>query len=423
MRDGSRAKGELNANSIVRIAIIGGGIGGLTAALALRQFGFAPQVFEQAPDLLEVGASILMWPNAMRVFDRLGLATTIRARGAVLKDARWLRRDGRFLNEFPLPKSDVPAVALHRADLQHALVHALPPETIHLGHVFDSYEHLPDQIIAHFDQARSFACDVLIAADGIHSRTRLQMLNDGQPTEHNYIAWRGVVPHTPTAIADAAHEIYGPGQRFGFGPLGSGKVGWWASTNKTLLREHSVKLAPASSNSTESERGLTIRDELLRLFAGWHEPVPGLIQATPLTAIVRNGVFDRSASKLWGTDRVTLLGDAIHPITPNLGQGGGLAIEDAAILARCFEKYVSPENLSGEQTLPAITRALRKFAALRQARAAAVARYSRLYGVVGQWECRFAVGMRDRILSLVPNALAERLLRGVFDYDAYAVPV
>jgi 2-polyprenyl-6-methoxyphenol hydroxylase-like FAD-dependent oxidoreductase len=401
----------------VRIGIIGGGIGGLTAALALRQFGFAPQVFEQAPNLLEVGAAILMWPNAMRVLHRLGLATAIREHGAVLEQAQWLRRDGKLLNQFLLPKSDVPAVALHRANLQHALVQALPQETVHLGHVFERYEQLPDQIIVHFNNESSVSCDVLVAADGIHSHARTQLLNDGPPTEHGYVAWRGVVANMPpTVLAGAATEIYGRGQRFGFGPLGFGKVGWWASTNKSLMRDHRVN--PGSEAGAQA-----LRDELLRLFAGWHEPVLELIQTTPLTAFVRNGVFDRLAVTEWGTDRVTLLGDAIHPITPNLGQGGGLAIEDAAILARCFEKYVSPEHRSTEQKQSAVAKALRRFAALRRARAATVARYSRFYGVVGQWEGRFIVGLRDRILALVPNVLTERFLREVFDYDAYAVSV
>ncbi len=401
----------------MRIAIIGGGIGGLTAALALRQFGFAPEVFEQAPNLLDVGAAILMWPNAMRVLDRLGLATAIREHGAVLEKARWLRSDGKLLNQFQLPKSDVPAVALHRADLQHTLIQALPQDTIHLGYVFERYEQLPDQIIAHFDDARSFACDALIAADGIHSHARTQMLNDGAATEHGYVAWRGVAPQTPPEVmAGTATEIYGRGQRFGCGPLGSGKVGWWASTNKSLLRDHRV--------DPSSEAGATaMRDELLRLFAGWNEPVLELIRTTPLTALVRNGVFDRSAVTDWESERLALLGDAIHPITPNLGQGGGLAIEDAAILARCFEKYVSPEHRSAEQTRSAVTKAMRRFAALRRARTAAVARYSRYYGVIGQWEGRFVVGLRDRTLSLVPNVLTERFLRGVFDFDAYAVSV
>src|SRR5436189_5676553 len=98
----------------MRIAIIGGGIGGLTAALALRQFGFEPQIFEQAPHLLEVGAAILMWPNAMRVLHRLGLADTIRERGSVLEKSRWLRPDGKLLNQFSFPSTDVPAVALRR---------------------------------------------------------------------------------------------------------------------------------------------------------------------------------------------------------------------------------------------------------------------------------------------------------------------
>jgi 2-polyprenyl-6-methoxyphenol hydroxylase-like FAD-dependent oxidoreductase len=416
----------------MRIAIIGGGIGGLTAALALRQLGFEPQVFEQAPDLLDVGAAILMWPNAMRVLHRLGLAAAIREHGAVLEKARWLRRDGKLLNQFPLPKSEVPAVALHRADLQHTLVQALPRDTMHLGHVFENYEQLPDQIIARFSDSRSFACDALIAADGIHSHARMQLLNDGPPTEHGYLAWRGVAPHTPpAAISAAATEIYGRGQRFGFGPLGFGKVGWWASTNKSLLRDHSMNVgnnlaasldsAASNKKSIKSESGLSIRAELLRLFGGWHEPVPDLIRATPLTAFVKNRVFDRSSSAIWGTDRVTLLGDAIHPLTPNLGQGGGLAIEDAAVLARCFEKYAGNETATVMTT--AVARAMRRYESLRVSRTAWVTRYSRVYGIIGQWESRRVALLRDLLLSLVPSRLTARFLRGVFDYDAYAVRI
>jgi hypothetical protein len=183
----------------MRIAVIGGGIGGLTTALALRQFGFEPQVFEQAPHLLEVGAAILMWPNAMRVLHRLGVADTIREHGGVLEKSRWLRRDGKLLNHFSLPSTDVPAVALHRADLQQALVHALPQESIHLDHVFEAYEQLPDSIVAHFSNGSSFESDVLIGADGLHSRTRAQLLDDGQPDVRGYIAWRGVLPYQPAS--------------------------------------------------------------------------------------------------------------------------------------------------------------------------------------------------------------------------------
>ena len=396
----------------MRIAIIGAGIGGLTAALALRQFGFEPQVFEQAPALLDVGAAILMWPNAMRVLRQLGLADAVRQHGGLMEQARWLNYDGRLLNNFRFPKTDLPPLALHRAELQHVLLNALSDNSIHLDHVFESYEQRAGEIVARFAGGRSFECEALIGADGLHSRARAQLLNDGPPTEHDYVAWRGVVDSpAPSITPGIAYEIYGRGQRFGIGTLGSGKIGWWASLNKNLR---------ASKRRNEHEGHELYRDELLRCFAGWWAPVPELIRATPASALIRNVTCDRRPVRKWGEGPMTLLGDAIHPITPNLGQGGCLAIEDAAILARCLNKYVSANKQGG---VTSVTGALRKFEALRFARAASVRRYSRIYGVVGQWEKPWAVRLRRLTLSLVPAALTKRLLRTLFDYDAYSVRI
>src|SRR5438552_6680486 len=265
----------------MRIAIIGGGIGGLTAALALRQFGFEPEVFEQAPALLEVGAAILMWPNAMRVLDRLGLSDAVRQHGGVLEQARWINDDGKHLNHFWFPKTDIPAIALHRAELQNVLLNALPHNSIHLDHLFENYEERPDAIVAHFAGKPSFECDALIGADGLHSRARAQLLNDGPAIERNYLAWRGVVDSAPTSIKPGiAYEIYGRGRRFGIGTLGSGKVGWWASANKSLCH-------------TPVRKQDNTRAELLQLFDGWCEPVVELIQGTPLTSLTHNVVCDR----------------------------------------------------------------------------------------------------------------------------------
>src|SRR5256886_6739026 len=424
----------------MRIAIIGGGIGGLTAALALRQFGFAPEVFEQAPELLEVGAAIIMWPNAMRVLHRLGLGESVRQHGGVVEQTLWLNRDGKLLNHVWLPKTDAPAVAIHRADLQHALLHALPQDSIRLGHVFEAYEQLSDRIVAHFSDRPSFECDVLIGADGLHSRARAQLLNDGPPTDRGYTAWRGVIPYTPRSLTPAtAIEIYGRGQRFGIGPIGSGKVGWWATANKTAglspgRKKHGdpkqsderASVVSPRDKSIESEDGLANRQELLRLFDGWCEPVLELIQATALTSLVRNAVFDRLRVRKWGAGSLTLIGDAIHPTTPNLGQGGCLAIEDAAVLARCLKKYaLDSGGAVGRQSGAAsqVSIALRRFWSLRFERTAAVARCSRLYGVVGQWENRWAVQARGLVLSTVPKGLTECLFRAVFNYDACAVSI
>jgi len=371
---------------MVQIAIIGGGIGGLTAAVALQQAGFQPQVFEQAPALLDVGAAIAIWPNAMRVLERLQLADKILAKAGVMEEICWLDQNGFLINRVSISETSEarmsPAVALHRADLQHILQHALSPSFIHLGHTLIDQKQQDEKLIATFANGISVEADFLIGADGIHSRVRSQFLNDGDPIHRGYTVWRGISPHIPSAIPPAtAIELHGKGKRFGIGPVGMGRLGWWAAAN---------------TDNT---------DELPDLFADWYAPVTELIEATPRASILKTAAFDREPSKRWGSGRMTLLGDAIHPTTPNLGQGGCLAMEDALVLARCFEKYGAVEE------------ALRSYERSRYKRTAAVARYSRYYGVVGQWENVWARGLRRSTLSLVPEALARRLMHIVFDYD------
>lgn len=392
----------------MRIGIIGAGIGGLTSALVLRQFGFEPQVFEQAPALIEVGSSILMWPNAMRVLARLGLAEQIRERGGSLEEAHWLNYDGTPIKYFRLPKTGAPAVALHRAELQSVMLAALPHETIHLGHVFEKYEHVPDGVVARFANRSAFPCDLLIAADGVHSVVREQLRKDGPPVDSGYLAWRGVVPHAPDSIpSSAAIEVFGAGQRFGLGPIGSGKFGWWTSSNA---------LIPATDP-------LTMRDRLLKLFTGWYRPVIEMIEATPLNSLIRNSVQDRPPVRGWSDRGVTLLGDAVHPTTPNLGQGGCLAIEDAAVLARCLHQHVAAAGADGRETSAQVSRALQRFEQLRYSRTARISRYSHIYGLTGQWENSAAVQLRRLALTVTPKVLIQSFLKRIFAYDAYQVKI
>jgi 2-polyprenyl-6-methoxyphenol hydroxylase-like FAD-dependent oxidoreductase len=369
---------------MVRIAIIGGGIGGLTTALALREFGFEPEVFEQAPALLDVGAAIAIWPNAMRVLEGLNIAEQIVAKAGVIEEIRWLDQNGLLINDVSIP----PAFALHRADLQSTLLHALPQASIHLGNTLVNQTQQGEKMIATFANGHSTEADFLIGADGIHSRVRSQFLNDGDPIYRGYTVWRGISPTIPSAISPAtAIELHGSGKRFGIGPVGLGRLGWWASAN--------------ASNT----------DNLLRLFEGWYRPVLQLIEATPSSSILKTGAFDRPSTRTWGRGRTTLLGDAIHPTTPNLGQGGCLAMEDAMVLARCFGKYGAAEE------------ALRNYERCRHKRTTALSSYSRYYGSVGQWENVLARGLRKTALSLVPGALARRVMQIVFDYDATKVHI
>ena len=371
---------------MVRIAIIGGGIGGLTTALALQQAGFEFGVYEQAPALLDVGAAIAIWPNAMRVLERVDIAEKVLEKAGVMHEIRWLDQNGRLINRVSISETTAssPAVALHRADLQNTLLHALPPSSIHLGHSLVDYTQRGDKVIANFANGQSTEADFLIGADGIHSRVRAQFINDGEPVFRGYTVWRGISPAVPATVPPAtAIEIHGHGQRFGIGPVGLGRVGWWAAAN-------------------------TIADtnDLLQLFDGWYPPVLELLEATPFSTILKTGAFDRESNKSWGTGRMTLLGDAIHPTTPNLGQGGCLAMEDAMVLARCFQKYGAVEE------------ALRRYERCRYRRTTAITRYSRYYGRVGQFENILARGFRKTALALIPEALARRLMQIVFDYDA-----
>ena len=378
---------------MVRVAIVGGGIGGLTTALALREFGFESEVYEQAPALLDVGAAIAIWPNAMRVLERLKLAGVIREHAGEMKEIRWLDQHGRLINRLPIFN----AFALHRADLQSILLHAFEPSTIHLDHSLTRYEQRDQKVFATFTNGRSIEADFLIGADGVHSDVRSVLLRDGTPAYRGYTVWRAISIAFPSSLQPgAAIEIHGPGQRFGIGPVGADRIGWWASAN---------------SAAPEHLTGDEARDKLLHLFKDWYRPAVELIEATPSYSILTTPAFDREPSKNWGHKNVTLLGDAIHPTTPNFGQGGCLAMEDALVLARCFEKYGATEE------------ALRKYEGCRYRRTAAITKYSRLYGTIGQWENPFPERSKKFFLSLAPAFVLQRLVRFVFDYDATTVTV
>jgi 2-polyprenyl-6-methoxyphenol hydroxylase-like FAD-dependent oxidoreductase len=383
---------------MVEIAIVGGGIGGLTAAIALRQYGFQPQIFEEAPALLDLGAAIALWPNAIRALHHVGIGEQVLSAAGVINEIRWLTRDGTSLNSVRIANPGAPAVALHRADLQRLLLQVLPSSIVTLDHSFLKHDRNTDSIKVTFTNSQSIDCNVLIGADGVHSEARAMVAGDSSPQFRGYIVWRGIAPQVPEGLAsDVAMELHGRGERFGIGPVGAGRIGWWAAANTSI------------ENLVAEEVRTDAHDELLELFRDWYAPVRKLIEST--SVILRTEATDRPATTTWGRGRVTLLGDAIHPTTPNLGQGGCMAIEDAIVLARCFEKYGPTEV------------ALRAYERVRYSRTANITRLSRLYGDVGQWESSPATWLRSKTLSLLPTAVIRGFMRMVFDYDAASVRI
>ena len=376
---------------MVRIAIVGGGIGGLTTALTLKEFGFESEVYEQAPALLDVGAAIAIWPNAMRVLERIKLGDVIREHSGAIAEINWLDQRGLLLNRVRIQNSR----ALHRADLQSLLLQALPPDKIKLDHSIVSYRQASDKVVATFANGNTVAADLLIGADGIHSDVRLNFLGNDPPVYRGYIVWRGISIDVPKSVpSNTAIELHGGGRRFGIGPVGDGRIGWWAAAN-----------APLPDHFPDA------KTELLRMFENWYRPAVELIESTNPHVILTTPAFDREPNKTWGDKQVTLLGDAIHPTTPNFGQGGCLAMEDALVLARCFAKYGANEQ------------ALRKYEGCRYERTAAITKYSRLYGTIGQSENPFIRTSKRIFLPLAPEPVLQRLMQIVFDYDPTTVTV
>ncbi|HEX8392294.1 MAG TPA: FAD-dependent monooxygenase [Longimicrobium sp.] len=370
--------------------VVGGGIGGLSAAIALRQAGVPAQVYERAPALGEVGAGISLWPNATRQLARWGVLDRVLRHGQVIDRCEMRAADGALLSIVRMPAAEVPGVLIHRADLHAALLDALPPWAVSVGASFCRIREEDDRVQADFGPAGRAEGTLLVGADGLRSAVRGLLLADGAPVYRGYGVWRGVT--APGAVEwPALTETLGRGQRFGIVPIGGGRHTWWASAN-------------VPENEADPVEGR--RERLLERFRGWHSPIPQLIAATPDGEVLRNATYDRPPVRRWGAGRVTLLGDAAHPTTPNLGQGGCMAIEDAAALAAA---------LAGADQIPA---ALRRYERSRFRRTAFITRQSLWYGQFAQAEHAAAIGVRNAMFRLTPPSMTAFAFRRLFSYDA-----
>ena len=373
------------------IGIVGGGIGGVAAAVALHQAGIDAVVYERAPQLREVGAGMMLWPNATRVLRGLGLLGDVLARSASSTHFLVRASSGAVLMNIALGKFDVPAICMRRSDLLTVLLAALPAGCIRLGQKLNKLEQSRDKVSISFEGGLVEEHDAVIGADGIRSRIRSELFGPSDPIYRGYTVWRGVAGYDGGAILPGANsETWGAGKRFGILNVGQGKFTWYAAVN-----------VPPDHLDGPGGR----KRELQEAFLGWHEPIADLIAATNDAEIMKNGAYDLVPLRRWGEGLVTLLGDAAHPCTPNLGQGGCMALEDAAVLAKCF----------GQETPPRV--ALRRYETLRRQRTRHIQQRSRLMGEIGQWENRIFVAGRRVVTDLLPARLFEHNLRRVYSYE------
>src|SRR5436190_6257384 len=373
------------------IVIAGAGIGGLTLGCALSRSGREFRIFERAAELRPVGAGIALSANAFQALAYIGLEERVRRCGCELAVADLCELSGRVLLSTRLGDlGPGGTVAMTRTGLQQALLAALGT-AVETGRCIVGYKSAPDGVRVRLADGEELDADLLVGADGLHSAVRRAMRGDERPRYSGQTSWRGLVTSVRLPREDRVIESWGPGQRFGIVPVGPMQVYWFAVAN-----------APAGQRD-----GADAISELRHRFAGWHAPIDELLAATPAGAIIRTDIVDRLPIDSWVDGRTVLLGDAAHPMTPNLGMGACQAIEDAVLLA---------DALTREANIDA---ALAHYQARRIPRANSFVVRSFRFGQVAHVQAPALRWVRNRALSIVrmvPGRLLSLAARRDFTF-------
>jgi salicylate hydroxylase len=315
----------------LKVLIAGGGIGGITTALALRQCGIDALLFEQAEAFRQVGAGIQISSNATRILRRLGLGEAL-ARVAVYPEGRDYRAwdVGERLYYTPLGARaeehfGAPYYHAHRADLLDVLLGGLGQNGFRLNAHVDGFDHDANGVSITLADGNKVTGDVLIGADGIHSTVRAQMFGPELPRYTGNVAWRGLVPAERVAHLD---------------------LGWvtgvWMGPNRSIVQYYVaggrtfnwIGISRSEQPARESWLAEGRIEDALAEYTGWHDTIRTIIAATP--RLLRQALYDRAPLPDWRIGRVVLLGDAAHPMMPFYAQGAAQSIEDAYVLAGCL---------------------------------------------------------------------------------------
>lgn len=371
------------------VLIMGGGIAGLCTAITLQQIGMKVKVYEKSTEPTVAGAGIIMAPNALQALEPYGISGEIIRQGFPSDGFHLLSDRGQLITKLAVPSEYGSLHSIHRRDLHHILLSALSPDTVEWGKAFVHLKQKDDHVQVMFSDGSEAVGDLVVAADGIHSNLRKQLVPKDTYRYAGYTCWRGVVSARDLpGLSDRFIETWGTKGRFGMVPLPDNQVYWYALIN---ARQGDPLLASYTA------------EDLHRLFKNYHDPIPNLLLSTQPQDIIHRDIVDISPMESFYSDRVAFVGDAAHAITPNMGQGACQAIEDARVLAECLRIHSNNQ------------RAFADYDARRRERIEHISRQSWKIGKMAQSESVLFTSIRNRLMKHAPSSIgrsqAERLYK------------
>jgi 2-polyprenyl-6-methoxyphenol hydroxylase-like FAD-dependent oxidoreductase len=376
-----------------RITILGAGIAGLTTAIALKNIGINAMIFEAANEIKEVGAGLGLGANAIKALKILGIENDVISKGRFLPSFTIYDQSGQKIittDSVSLSKKyGLDNFSIHRADLHQVLLSKLDPACIQTNKQVDRIKQHEEYITIYFKDGTAYETDYLIAADGIHSVIRKQLLPGSKIRYAGYTCWRAVIDNTNLQVNECS-ETWAAQGRFGIVPLSNNRIYWFACVNTVadnpVMKKYKV-------------------DDLLQQFNNFHHPVKSILQETKNENMIWSDVIDLKPIDQFAFGNIILTGDAAHATTPNLGQGACQAIEDAVILANEIKKSSD------------IAMAFKSFEQLRLKRTRWITNTSWTIGKTAQLENKLLVKFRDMVLKKLPAKFHNRQFKKIYTTD------
>ena len=372
----------------MKIAVVGGGIGGLMTAALLERDGYDLTVFERSPELREIGAGIAVLSNGVKALSELLGAHPFKSHSPV-RQFVISTAAGKDLAHIPYRNVSeslgFPGYIITRSELQKTLLDCVSQSAVKTGVSVRAVTDEGKRPVVYFEDGDSASFDLVIGADGVKSAVRRSLHGQRRFRYSGDMCYRAIVPYQSTDFG-LNREIYGAsGKRFGIHPVSGSEVYLWA-------------VIPGTERLS--------RDDLRKEFSGWAFGIPELLERCSPGTMICNPIFDMKPQKQWGRKKVTLLGDAAHPTTPNLAQGGNMALEDAVVLSHCLKHIGDPEK------------ALRQYEMIRIPRTSRLVKESRQFGVLGSLRNPALGFIRDSLYQAVPRGFFHRMMirRLTFDF-------